>query len=158
MGARVSVKAIVLERDRVLLNRCEDENGVYFTLPGGGQALYEPLEDAVVREVREETGYTVKPLRFVGLYEEIFTDPVLRAQYPDYAHRLYHIFVCVRTDAPRIDPTETDMSQKGCAWVPLSALSETRFLPEVVGERLPALLSGQDALFLGTGYTGNNHG
>lgn len=158
MGARVSVKAIVAERDRLLLNRCEDENGVYFTLPGGGQALYEPLEDAVVREVREETGYTVKPIRFAGLYEEIFTDSLLRSHYPDYTHRLYHIFVCIRTDAPRIEPTETDMSQKGCAWVPLSALSEIRTLPEAVGARLSALLSGQGALFLGTGYTDRNHG
>ena len=158
MGARISVKAIVMQDNRILLNRCEDENGVYYTLPGGGQALYESLEDTVIREVQEETGYTVKPLRFAGLYEEIFSDPFLRKHYPDYTHRLYHIFVCARTDAIRMEPTETDMSQKGCEWVLLSALSETRVLPEAVAVQLPALLSGQGALFLGTGYTDKNHG
>ena len=35
MGARISVKALVLENGCLLLNVCEDEtNGVYYTLPG----------------------------------------------------------------------------------------------------------------------------
>ena len=111
-----------------------------------------------MREVWEETGYTVKPSRFAGLYEEIFTDPFLRERYPDYTHRLYPIFVCACTDAPCAEPTEKDMSQKGCEWVPLLFLSQMRILPAAVGSQLDALLSGQGALFLGTGHTDRNHG
>ena len=35
---------------------------------------YETMEQAVIRECLEETGYSVLPMRFVGLYEEITED------------------------------------------------------------------------------------
>lgn len=159
MGPRVSVKALVLQGERILLNRCEDHtNGVYYTLPGGGQEQYESLEQALIREVREETGYTVKPIQFVGLHEEIFTDSFLRQHYPAYMHRLYPIFLCACTDEPRITPTKTDISQKDCEWIALTALSSIHILPRTVAEQLPSLLTIHGAQFLGTDYTANNHG
>lgn len=159
MGARISVKALIVEKEHILLNRCEDEaNGVYYTLPGGGQELYESLEEAVVREVREETGYTVKPCRLAGLSEEIFTDPFLQEHYPAYTHRLYPIFLCTCSDEPRIAPTETDISQKGCEWIALSMLPRICIFPRAVQKQLPALLTTHDAQFLGTDYTDKNHG
>ena len=109
MGARISVKALVLENGCLLLNVCEDEtNDVYYTLPGGGQNLYEPLEEVLVREVLEETGYSVYPERLAGLYEEIFTDPLLQQNYPDYSHRIYLVFFCKLRHIPQITPVEKD--------------------------------------------------
>ena len=75
MGVRSCAKAIVVHDGRLLLNRCRDEaNGAYHALPGGGQNPGETLEEAVVRECREETGYQVCPVRFAALFEEIIDD------------------------------------------------------------------------------------
>ena len=77
MGIRCIVKAIIIEEGKVLLNRCHDDKfGDYFSLPGGGQLQYETLQEAVVRECLEETGYAVAPVRFAALCETIFTDEV----------------------------------------------------------------------------------
>ena len=61
MSIRCASKAIILENDSVLLNRCKRVDGtIYYDLPGGGQKIYENLEQALIREVKEETGYDVK--------------------------------------------------------------------------------------------------
>ena len=51
MSIRSTVKAIIINDNKVLLNRCFDENnGYYYSLPGGGQNQYETLHDAIIRE------------------------------------------------------------------------------------------------------------
>ncbi len=42
-----------------------------WVLPGGGIEPSEPPEQAVVREILEETGFTVKVVRLVGAYSPI---------------------------------------------------------------------------------------
>lgn len=65
------------ERGRVLiLRRAEEEN--LWSVPGGGMEPGESLTEAVVREVREETGLQVEPVALIGIYsspEYIFTYP-----------------------------------------------------------------------------------
>ena len=68
MGVRSTAKAIIIDNDKVLLNKCFDKNnGHYYSLPGGGQDKYESIYDAVIRECKEETGYNVIPERFCGI-------------------------------------------------------------------------------------------
>lgn len=72
MSIRSTAKAIILNKNRVLLNKCvDDNNGEYYSLPGGGQNNYETLEEAIARECLEETGYNVKAIKFIALCEEI---------------------------------------------------------------------------------------
>ena len=53
MSIRCASKAVIIHNDSVLLNQCRDESGrIYYDLPGGGQHVYESLEEAVVREVK----------------------------------------------------------------------------------------------------------
>ena len=56
MGVRSTAKAIIINKDKVLLNKCFDKhNGEYYSLPGGGQQTFETLQEAVIRECFEET-------------------------------------------------------------------------------------------------------
>lgn len=64
-----SVAAVIFdEAGRVLLQQRGD-NG-YWGLPGGSVELGETVAEAVLREVAEETGYTVEIVRLVGVYSD----------------------------------------------------------------------------------------
>lgn len=94
MPIRSAAKALMYENGKILLNSHKTESGrIYYDLPGGGQRQYETMEEAVIREVLEETGYTVEVVRFQCIAEEISEDPAMQTQYPEYTHRIMHIFL-----------------------------------------------------------------
>ena len=152
MSIRCTAKAVILREGRILLTRCRDDTrGEYYALPGGGQNQYETLEEALRRECLEETGLVVRPLRFLALYEEICLDPILRSNFPDYAHKMYHVFLCRAEDAPPQEPREQDLWQTGLEWVEAARLPKLRIFPWAVGQALPSLLEESAApRFLGT--------
>lgn len=154
MAIRCAAKAIIIEHEAVLLNRCKREDGcIYYDLPGGGQKLYESMEQTLLREVMEETGYEILVDRFVGLAEEINTNAELREKYPEYTHRILHIFAA-RLTGEKIDtPTEKDLHMEESVWVSLDdidALSEMR--PSCLKRLLCDILEDESARFYGTEY------
>ena len=72
MAIRSAARGLVVDGDKVLLQRMNDAGRVTYLLPGGGQKQYEPLTDAVAREVKEESGYEVTPGKHVALCEQIW--------------------------------------------------------------------------------------
>ena len=157
MAIRNTAKAIVVHEGKILLNRCVGSEGeTYFALPGGGQHLYETMEQAVVRECLEETGYHVRVLGFAALYEKIYTHPGYRTLHAEHAHRLYHIFRCGLADSARQEPTELDARQLASEWVPLDAVSAV--YPKAIGDNLRDLALGQAVLYLGSGFNSMDPG
>ena len=71
----LAVSAAVFRDGRVLIVRRgrPPAQGLY-TLPGGGVELGETLEEAIIREVREETSLEIAPLELVGFREAIARD------------------------------------------------------------------------------------
>ena len=65
---RVAVSALIFNEGRVLLAHRRDID--WWNLPGGGVELGETAEEALCREVREETGLEVEVGRLVGLYSK----------------------------------------------------------------------------------------
>ena len=66
---RTAACAIIFdEQGRVLLHRRTD-NGRW-ALPGGAIEIGETADQAVVREVEEETGYRTEVIRLVGIYSD----------------------------------------------------------------------------------------
>lgn len=59
--------AVLDDSGRVLLQRRADAHGTW-GLPGGAMELGETLEEAAVRETREETGLDVRPDELLGVY------------------------------------------------------------------------------------------
>jgi 8-oxo-dGTP diphosphatase len=71
----LAVSAAIFRDGRVLIVRRArpPAQGIY-TLPGGGVELGETLEEAVVREVREETALEVRPIALAGYRQAIARD------------------------------------------------------------------------------------
>jgi ADP-ribose pyrophosphatase YjhB (NUDIX family) len=65
---RIAVYGLIIEEGRVVLCRRRDSG--WWNLPGGGMELGETPEEALMREVREETGLEVEVGRLVGVYSK----------------------------------------------------------------------------------------
>ncbi len=69
---------VITERDgRILL--IDRSDGMGYTIPGGIVRYRETVEQCVLREVREETGYMVTLDGIVGVYSGLGRDPRFRA-------------------------------------------------------------------------------
>ena len=159
MSIRSTAKAIIIHQDKVLLNRCFDKhNGDYYSLPGGGQHTSETLHEAIIRECLEETGCHVIPKKFVALCEEICEDPKIRELYPEYIHKMYHIFLCELDGDLAKEPIEMDEMQIGSEWVDIETLDKIRVLPAVLNENIGTLIRDQIPMFLGSEHISYNHG
>ncbi len=71
----LAVSAAIFRDGRVLIVRRArpPAHGLY-TLPGGGVELGETLEQAVIREVREETALKIEPVALAGYRQTIAQD------------------------------------------------------------------------------------
>ena len=92
----VGANAIIFDDDGYILLEKRSDNG-WWGLPGGHVEIGESAQDAVVREVLEETGLVVEIMRLVGVYSH--PDNLCFVQYPDgnTAHILSIVFECTAT-------------------------------------------------------------
>ena len=87
----VGVGAIIFKRDRILMaQRGKQPLQGWWSLPGGALELGESLQDAVCREVLEETGLMVRPVKLFEVFECILRDD---AGAPEY-HYVLIDYVC----------------------------------------------------------------
>ncbi len=133
------VGAVVIEGGKVLLvRRGHAPLEGRWTLPGGLVELGETLEDALRREVREETGWTVRVGKQLALFDFIERDENGRVRY----HYVLADFLCERiegdlgaasdvTDVRLVSPedfSEYDLTAKAL---------------EVIGDGLKLVLGGE---------------
>lgn len=154
MSIRSSAKAIIMKDGKILMNKCRRPDGrQYIALPGGGQDEYEALEDAVVREIKEETGYDARVVRFAALAEEIRMDPDERQRNLGYAHRMLHIFIAELTGEAPEKPKEPDYQMEESIWLTPDELRDFgKVYPPTLPGRLEEILNGDGAVWLGTVY------
>jgi 8-oxo-dGTP pyrophosphatase MutT (NUDIX family) len=73
---RIEAGAIIIQSGRILLVRYRDSSGKSFLVgPGGGALSNEGIYQAVIREVREETGLEVSP------HKVLFVEDLLSRRY-----------------------------------------------------------------------------
>ena len=83
--------AIILKGDLVLLvERGHRPLKGYWSLPGGVLETGEKLEEGIRREVLEETGLIIRPIRVVEIFERIMRDAEGAAEY----HYVLIDFLC----------------------------------------------------------------
>ena len=143
---RPSAKGVVVVDNRVLVTRNQtpgDDGPDWYIFPGGGQQPGETLLEALVREVREETGVEVVPGRLLWVREFIIG---LRSGRPSDIfdirdHVLEFMFeatlVCDHGDAH-----EADLYQTAVEWVTFDQFTDLRFYPAALVPALRTYVSG----------------
>lgn len=107
----------------------------------------------MIREVKEETGYEVSVDRFVALAEEINISEEYRKLYPEYTHRVLHIFTAKLKGERRDTPTEKDFGMEESVWMPLEELNDkVKTRPGCLKKILRHMAEKNIPVYLGTEY------
>jgi ADP-ribose pyrophosphatase YjhB (NUDIX family) len=129
---RHAARAIVVKDDTLLVIRRNKFGNEYYTLPGGGIDKGETPEQAVLRELAEETGVNVTLERLV------FTE------HPGPQFGSQQIFLCAyKSGEPALHPGSEEAISNGHGqnlytpmWLPLSDLGRVVFMSPVLQQAL----------------------
>jgi 8-oxo-dGTP diphosphatase len=121
--------AIVDERDRILLALWNEGPEPQWTMPGGGVELHESVEEAVVRELREETGYAVRLGGILGVDSWVMA----AHERPDGSARPYKsVRVVFEAEVVGGELThEIDGTTDEARWIPLDEVATLTRVPLV---------------------------
>ena len=131
----LAVSAAIIRAGKILVVRRAraPAHGLY-SLPGGVVEVGETLEEAVTREVREETGMTIEPVALAGFREAIVRDAGGRVE----RHFLILCFAARRSAGEPVLSEEVDEAR----WLDpaeLGTLPTTAGLAEIVAEAFERL-------------------
>lgn len=127
----LGVGALIFDGENILLvERGREPLKGYWSLPGGVLETGETLEQGVIREIREETGLEVKPLKVIEIFERIIRDTQGTAEY----HYVVIDYICRVTGGSLRAADDASRA----AWVP------RRLLPtyEIISGTLPVIEKG----------------
>jgi len=160
MGIRNAAKAILIHDGKMLVNKNLNSIGdicwgvpngaIYYDLPGGGQNQYETLEEAVIRECIEESGYTVAVDRLAAVYEEISINEKFRSEHEPYAHKVHFMFICRVTDQPQKPLAEKDFDMLESVWVDIEEMKGIPLYPRIIHSNLERILQSNEVVYLGS--------
>lgn len=129
MKLRIAARALILENNKILFSKCKDNNGVFYTLPGGGIEANELATKAVIRECLEETGYSVEVLDLVLVKEFMKKMPHVEI-FKDGLHQIELVFLCkLDTSKQKQEATQTDSYQIGMEWLSEAEIKNERVFP-----------------------------
>ncbi len=108
---KVTVDALIVKEGKiVLIKRRNDPYKDFWALPGGFVEYGERTEEAVVREVKEETGLTCEVVQLAGVYSAPGRDP--------RGHTVSVVYL-MRVKAGELAAGD---DAKGAAWVTLDKI------------------------------------
>lgn len=132
LSFRPAVYGVIIENSKILLSRQWDG----YDFPGGGVHLGERLMDALRREVKEETGLDVEPVKTVSCKDSFFKLP-----YKGNFVQSIHIYYLCRVVGGKISTEFLEGNEKDYAqeaeWIDLNKINDINFVnsvdcPEVI--------------------------
>jgi len=116
-GPVVAVGAIVMDKGSILLvKRNTDPARGQWSLPGGRVELGETLREALVREVREETGIDVDVDGLIGTAERVVRD--------DDGEIAFHYVILDYVCTPRSTEVKAGDDAAEARWVPVGEMAD----------------------------------
>lgn len=129
------VCAVIISDGKILA--MHDGRAPYFYLPGGRVKIGETAEQAVVREVKEELGLSLKILRPLWLNQSFFNEVVDKKDY----HELCIYFLMDISDCAILDKGDKlSFKEEAHAnffeWLPFERLKDEYFYPAFLKESI----------------------
>ena len=136
-----SILAIVFNRQGQVLYLIPSDlkGGIANLIPGGRPEGNETPEETVIREVAEETGWRVKPIKMIGFRHFFHTEPrspKTDRPYPDF---IQPIFVAM---AESFDPQTIISGDR----IPAAFIDYAKVQARIVEEQRPLLRAALDAV------------
>jgi ADP-ribose pyrophosphatase YjhB (NUDIX family) len=100
---KVDVRGVVFRERKLLLVRGLDD--ALWTPPGGWAEVGERPSEAVEKEVREESGYSVRATKLLALHDRDFR---ARPRWPSHAYKLFFRCELLADEPVEPSPHETD--------------------------------------------------
>ncbi|MDM5247855.1 NUDIX domain-containing protein [Lysinibacillus sp. G4S2] len=131
MHIRNSIKALIIEEDKILLTKNKYTEDYFYLCPGGGQEHGETFHAALIRECIEEIGCSVDIGELLFIREYIGKNHE-HASFDFNAHQVEFYFVCqlARGKETNFQPTNPDSHQIGLEWVSIEDLSSYQLYPK----------------------------
>ena len=128
---RPSVYAIIIKDSEILLSKQLDG----YDFPGGGVNLGETLKEALIREVKEETGFDVKVGKLVEVGDSFFR----KFSDKKFVHVIYAYYLCEITGG-KLSTEFFDEHEKNYAamaeWIDINAVDKLKFYNAVDSPKL----------------------
>ena len=124
-GPRLRVAAVVCRQEGLLLVKHSKAGREYYLLPGGGVMRGENMNEALSREIEEETGLKVQAGKLLCVSETIF---------PDSSRHIVHMVFHGIEKGGRLKPSR-DPRVKGAEFIDFHNLGSIELLPPI-GEYL----------------------
>ncbi len=146
---RYSIKAIIIKENKLLVESVDYGRGRFSKLPGGGQEWGETMQDALIRECKEELNIDIKPLRLVMARDYIAKNHNQNIDL-DYFHQAELMFECEVEDFSTLGAgTVPDGDGQRIEWIDLDELSQSDFYPKAIVPYLRDIKNIKETIVLG---------
>lgn len=117
-------RAVIIDEEHILLCKTLDLPSNFYFLPGGHVEHGESIEQAVLRELLEESGAVCTITRFLGCLEHSFKP----GRYSVCHNHEYNFIFEATSDSLKINNPIPDLEEHiKLSWMPLSQLAEIDF-------------------------------
>jgi 8-oxo-dGTP diphosphatase len=137
-NTHILARAVVLDGDNILLYKTLDMRENFYFLPGGHIEHGESAQNALKREMIEETGCEIIIKRFLGCLENIFENS---ESCKCHNHEYSFIFEVESKSLNMRMPLSNFDKRMELAWMPLSELANIPFKAEALKELIPKWLN-----------------
>lgn len=134
---RYRVGAIIIENGSLLVVKTDTVD--YHYSVGGGVHIGELSEQAVVREVKEETGVEYEVDRLAFVHENIYRNSILHGDM--VCHEIAFFYLMKPRGTQELHSHSINVyGEEHMVWVPLDKIAETKIYPKFFAEKLTELL------------------
>ena len=132
-------RAIIIDQNQILLCKTLGAWSNFYFLPGGHIEHNESAQQALLRELMEETGQPFTIKRFLGCLEYSFDSKICHDHEYNLIFETTPVQIQVHQTLPQLEP------HIELEWIYLSKLNDIKFFPEPLKTLIPEWLKNNHA-------------